>query len=117
MVIPNAREQIIDALVPYIGLVGNRKQTKDLAKNLYYHLTNKHPIHDKLESLSSKDLKWLRRKLHLVMVKGGEIKRYKKPIACYFFEKFPEAPLTNLQRVMEEAGNSDNAGITGIIFN
>ena len=102
MVIPGTRNQVMDALVPYIGLVNSRKGLKDLKKSLYHHLTKNHPIHDALGSLSAKDVRRLRLNLHLDAVKGGYVERNKKVLARYFFEKFPDAPLTNLNRILEE---------------
>ena len=57
MVIPSARNDIFQALVPYVGLVSSRRSDNELKKFLYKQCTEKHPIHDKLDSLSSKEIK------------------------------------------------------------
>ena len=96
------RNEIIEQLSSY-QRVDTQKQTIDLEKKLYKHLVDKHPIHKRLQMLSSKQVKRLHSELNL-KVTARLTKTYQKNIAHYFFIKFEESPLTNLERVITEKG-------------
>ena len=92
------REEIMRGL----GLLGDESQgTEKLGKSLAKNRKKNHPIHRRLQLLSNAQLFALRRNLIPTPFKKDR-KRILTVMANYFFEKFPETPLTNLTRILEE---------------
>ena len=91
------RDQIIEEL----GICNEGRGTEKLRISLAKRLKDKHPIHKKLQSLSSAQLNQMLSNLSLI-VKNRQDDRKRKAISDYFFREFPDAPLTNLIKVMEE---------------
>ena len=101
-----------DEIMEKLGFKANENyRTGQLKGCLAKHLKDRHPIHKKLRSFSDKQLMELCVSLLAKKIKGRD--RKLKAISNYFFKEFPDAPLTNLERIME----GDNAGLTSIIFN
>ena len=106
-----SRSEIIDGLGAMVdGRQGDNKLRNSLAKK--YKM--KHPIHQKLETLAKTELYHLCINLS-IDVKGKDQKRKKKAISDYFFREYPDAPMTNLIKVMEEDAYFAEL-TTGIIF-
>ena len=84
--------------------VDTQSYTVKLKTALYRHLIDNHPIHEKLNSISNFDLKSLHQHLKLKPVSNGSMVRIKKLIAHWFFLKFEENPMTNLEKVLIEKG-------------
>ena len=94
------RNEIIQALTELKGLVRADYSEEVLRKSLAFELKKRHPIHDKLKSLSCGQLFNLASGLSLDVIRRKD--RMIRPISNYFFENFPEAPLNNLKRILEE---------------
>ena len=102
------RNEIMDAL----GVLANEEYKTDvLMKTLAKNLKNHHPIHKKLRALSDPQLMELCVSLFAKKIKGRD--RKLKSISVHFFQEFPDAPLTNLQRIMDE-DSGDNTGSTSM---
>ena len=95
--------------------------TQKLQKSLAKELKKNHPIHKKIKALNKQELKQLYVNLSLPK-RIKFIPRKMKAISDYFFREYPDAPLTNLERVMDEDAyfdqltSSGEARTTSIIF-
>ena len=83
-----------------------------MQKSLAKELKKKHPLHTKVKMLSNSQLFELCSSLNLKVIRR-EKGKMSKLIVDYFFTKFPDAPLTNLNRVMDE--DAYFAELTGIV--
>ena len=94
------KNEIKKALLKCIGLFQDQNKER-LRKSLAKNLKKKHPIHAKVEMMTTDELFQLCSglSLHVTRRESGKMQ---KLIVDHFFEKFPDAPLTNLERVMEE---------------
>ena len=100
------------------GWVRDDYKTPVLMKTLAKELKNRHAIHDKLKILSNCQLAEICRQFSLPVLGQKYRPRMMRAISIHFFEEYPEAPLTNLQRILEEGiTGGANAGPTGIILN
>ena len=99
------------------GLVREDYSDSVLKKSLAKELKNRHAIHDRLKILSPHQLAQVCGQLSL---HGVQKQRYRprmmKAISNYCFRKYPDAPLTNLQKIMESNTDGDNAQSTSNIF-
>ena len=77
------------------------RSTERIGKSLAKNKKKYHPIHRMLHMLSNLQLFHLRRNLVQTPFKKDR-KRILTVMANYFFEQFPAAPLTNLNRILEE---------------
>ena len=84
-----------------IGLANISFNKEALRRSLAKKLKKDHPIHRRLESLSNQELFDLRRNLIQTAFKKDR-KRVLTVMANHFFETFPEAPLTNMERILKE---------------
>ena len=91
------RNEIMTALGPMANTIHD---TKKLKVTLAKRLKDDHPIHKKLKSLSNSLLNKLLANLTLPV--PSHRPRKMKAISDYFFREYPDAPLTNLNKVMEE---------------
>ena len=82
----------------YLVDLGQEKER--LRKTLAKKLKEKHPIHNKLESFTNAKLNEILVNLSLPV--PSHRPRKMKAISDYFFREYPDAPMTNLIRVMEE---------------
>ena len=101
------RDEIILALGPMTDQV---RETERLRKILAKNLKESHHIHKKLRTFSDKELMKMCVSLLAKKIKGRD--RKLKVISDYFFQEFPDAPLRNLERIVEE-----DQLLTSIIFN
>ena len=76
-------------------------ETERLRKTLAQRLKYQHPIHEKIKALNKQEFNQLYFNLSLPK-QIKHIPRKMKAIAEYFFREYPDAPLTNLERVLEE---------------
>ena len=84
-----------------LGIAREEYSTKVLQKTLAKKRKKDHPIHKRLQMLSNQDLFDLRQNLIQTKFKKDR-RRILTVMANYFFENFMEAPLTNLNRILEE---------------
>ena len=92
-----------------LGPMSNEiRETERLRKYLAKILKERHPIHKKLRNFSDKQLMKLCVTLFGKKINGRD--RKLKAISDHFFQEFPDAPLTNLQMIMDE----DNGGNSGL---
>ena len=91
------RDEIMMALGPMTNQV---RETERLRKKLAKQLQQSHPIHKKLGRLTDRELMKLSVSLFAKKINGRD--RKLKAISDHFFQEFPDAPLRNLQRIMEE---------------
>ena len=104
------RNEILTALGP---MANTTHDTKKLKVTLAKQLKDRHPIHKKLKTLSNSLLNKLLANLTLPV--PSHRPRKMKAISDYFFREYPDAPLTNLNKIMEE--DAYFAELTsGIIF-
>ena len=82
------------------GLFDEHQISDKLMKSLAKKLKDRHPIHKKLKTFSNPVLNKLLVNLSLPVPKHRA--RKMKAISNHFFRKYPDAPLTNLKRVMDE---------------
>ena len=94
------RKEIFHRLVKEKGLV-REQSTEQMRKSLAKELKKKHPIHDKVKMLSSTQLFELCTSLNLKVYRR-EKGKMSKLIVDHFFNQYPDAPLTDLERVMIE---------------
>ena len=94
------KNEIRDALLKCIGLF-HGQNTERMRKSLAKNLKKLHPIHAKVKMMTTEELFQLCSNLSLNVVRR-ERGKMSKLIVDYFFIQFPEAPLTNLRRVLEE---------------
>ena len=94
------RNEIKDALLKCIGLF-QHQNTERLRKCIATNWKKKHPIHTKVKMMSSDELFQVCSNLSLG-VRRRERGKMSKLIVDYFFAQFAEAPLTNLERIIEE---------------
>ena len=93
------RKEIMEALMAEGVLANEDYKTEVLMKTLAKNLKNRHPIHKKVETFTNAEL----RKLCISLSLPSKAKdRMRKAIAGYFFREYPDAPLSNLNRVLEE---------------
>ena len=97
VLVPQDRSEIMAALGP---MANQNFSTEKLAKTLAKKLKETHPIHKKIRALSDPQLMNLCVSLFGRKIKGRD--RKMKAISNHFFEEFPNAPLRNLERIMEE---------------
>ena len=105
------RDEII-MLLKHIkfGVVRENYKTSILKKTLAKELKNRHAIYEKLKMLSNWQLAKLCRQFSLC-VRGQKYRpRMMKAVSSYFFEEYPDAPLTNLKRILEEDNADDHFG-------
>ena len=76
-------------------------ETEKMRKSLAFNLKKKHPLCYKVKMLSNSQLFRLCSSLSLNITRR-EKDKMAKLVVDHFFGKFPEAPLTNLKRVMDE---------------
>ena len=95
------RKQIMEGLVKYKGPVSNTGETERMRTTLRIRLKAKHPIHDKLKILTGTQLFVVCRGLSIDVPKRDK-KKMTKLIVDHFFGQYPDAPLTNLQRILKE---------------
>ena len=94
--------EVILMLLKARGWVQKDYKTPVLMNILAKVLKNRHAIHDELKMLSNYQLAELCREFSLP-VKGQKYRpRMIKALSIHFFEDYPDAPLTNLQRVLKE---------------
>ena len=88
--------------------------TEVLRKSLAFHLKKKHPLHDQVGMLTNAQLFGLCVCDSLSLkVTRREKTKMAKLIVDHFFNNYPDAPLTNLQRIMEEDAYFDQ--LTSIV--
>ena len=75
--------------------------TEVMRKSLTFHLKKKHPLHKRVKQLKSAQLFELCHGLS-IRVPRREKAKMEKLVKDHFFSNFPDAPLTNLNRIMEE---------------
>ena len=94
------KNEIKKALLKCIGLFQDQNKER-LRKSLAKNLKKKHPIHAKVEMMTSDELFQLCSglSLHVIRRESGKMQ---KLIVDHFFEEYPDAPLTNLERIMAE---------------
>ena len=102
---------IEEGLMAYLVDLGQEKER--LRKTLAKKLKEKHPIHNKLESFTNAKLNEILVNLSLPV--PSHRPRKMKAISDYFFREYPDAPMTNLIKVMEEDAYFAEL-TTGIIF-
>ena len=102
-----------DEIMFELGNAREEYNTKVLQKTLAKKRKKDHPIHKRLQMLSNQELFDLRRNLIQTAFKKDR-KRVLTVMANHFFETFPEAPLTNMDRIMKE--DDYFAQLTGMIF-
>ena len=91
--------------------------TEALRISLAKKYKDDHPIHRRLKMLSNQRLFDLRRNMIQTSFKK-DVKRVLKVMANHFFETFPDAPLTSLDRILEEdAYFAELTSIVSSIFN
>ena len=90
------RSEIMEEL----GLANQGVNTEKHRKTLAKRLKDKHPIHQKVKKFSNHELNSLLSNLSLPI--PSHRPRKMKAILDYFFREFPDAPLTNLIRILEE---------------
>ena len=96
--------EVILMLLKARGWVQKDYKTPVLMNILAKVLKNRHAIHDELKMLSNSQLAGLCREFSL-SVRGQKYRpRMMKAISSYFFEEYPDAPLTNLQRILVSTG-------------
>ena len=97
-----------------LGPMANEKYgTKQMMTCLAKKLKNEHPIHNKVQLLPN--LFQLCSSLSLQVPKRDN-RKMKKLIVDHFFETYPDAPLTNLNRVLEEDAYFAEPKSIGIII-
>ena len=96
-----------------LGIAREAYKTEVLQRTLAKRRKKDHPIHRRLQMLSNLQLFDLRRNVIPTKFKKDR-KRILTVMANYFFENFMEAPLTNLNRILEE--DSYFANLTGKYF-
>ena len=84
-----------------LGLYNQGQNKEKLRKSLAKKLKDKHPIHKKVKTFTSAQLNMVLSNLSLT-VKNRENQRKMKAISDYFFREYPDAPLSNLERIMDE---------------
>ena len=85
--------------------VTTRYETATLMKSLYKHLVKNHPIHGFLKSLSLAQVKSIHSECGMKLFQTRQSKSvYERAVAHYFFLKYGESPLTNLEKVLIEKG-------------
>ena len=94
------KTEIREALAECVGLFQDQSLQR-LRNSLAKHWKKKHPIHTKVKRMSTDELFQVCSNLSLG-VRRRERGKMSKLIVDYFFTQFAEAPLTNLQRVLEE---------------
>ena len=94
------RNDIVEKLKNF-GLANVTFNREALRRSLAKKLKKDHPIHIRLEMLSNMELFDLRHNLIQTTFKKDR-KRVLSVIANYFFKTFPEAPLSNLDRILEK---------------
>lgn len=88
-------------IITRLGLLVDEGQgTERLGKSLAKQLKQKHPIHNMVVSLTNAELNQICANLSLPIPKHRE--RKMKAISNHFFREYPDAPLTNLEKIMEE---------------
>ena len=95
------------------GMANENYRTSQMIVSLAKKKKDDHPIHRRLKMLSNQRLFELRRNLIQTPFKK-DVKRVLKVIANYFFDTFPDAPLTNLDRIMGE--DAYFAELTSIVY-
>ena len=98
------RNQLVKQLSKY-EKVDTNKSDLELQKKLYKFLIDNHPIHKKLQMLSDKKIENLHSELELKITSKTR-KTYQRDIAHYFFIKFEESPLTNLEITLQKEGTT-----------
>ena len=98
-----------------LGLADQKQGDEKLRKALAKKWKAKHPIHKKVKTFTSAQLNKMLSNLSLT-IKNREDKRKMKAISDYFFSEYADAPLTNLERIMEEDVNAYFAELTSIVY-
>ena len=91
------RNQIKSALGSMVNVGQNMEK---LRKTLAKQRKDQHPIHKMVNSFTNSELNGMLGNLCLPIPKHRP--RKMKAISDYFFREYPDAPLTNLKRVLEE---------------
>ena len=91
--------EIRSRLAEKCGLVPNQNKEK-LRIKLAKTLKKDHPIHKMVKTFSIDKLNDLFASLSLPYEKSKD--RKMKKISDYFFQEYPDAPLTNLERIIAE---------------
>ena len=108
------RNKIIERLESLPVLVNSRYDVEKLRVTLAKNLKKRHPIHKKLKTLTNSELFEISQSLSLVVVRRRD--RMLSAISSHFFNEFPDAPLTNLVRILDEDAYFDEL-TTGIVLN
>ena len=82
------------------ALVNENRNTEPLRRSLAIERKKKHPIHQKVKNLNNAELNKLLANLSLPIPRARP--RKLKAISDHFFREYPDAPLTNLERIMDE---------------
>ena len=93
-----------DYLIPKLGdftIVNEKQSTAILRNQLISHLRNLHPINEKLDGFTNAVIKFLTSKF-VPNASRQVYDRQKRAIANFFFDHFPERPLTELQIKMND---------------
>ena len=98
------RNQLVKQLSKY-EKVDTNKSDLELQKKLYKFMIDNHPIHKRLQMLSDKEIENLHSELKLKITSKTR-KTYQRDIAHYFFIKFEESPLTNLEITLQKEGTT-----------
>ena len=107
------RSEIVEALKKQKGLVKENVNKEQMRKSLATDLKKKHPLHDKVKMLSNDQLFQLCDSLSLD-VPRRENTKMRRLVVNHFFINHPEAPLTHLERVMQE--DAYFAKLTGMYY-
>ena len=84
-----------------LSLADEGQGTEKLRKSLAKKYKDNHHIHKKLGTFTNAELNEMCANLSLT-VPNREDQRKMKAISNYFFREYPDAPLRNLERIMEE---------------
>ena len=91
-----------DEIMAKLGSTSNEAYlTEVLRKSLAFHLKKKHPLHNRVKLLTNAQLFELCHGLS-IKVPRRENAKMVKLVVDYFFSNFPDAPLTNLKKILEE---------------
>ena len=107
------RTEIIEALREEKGLFKEGVSEARLRNSLAVLRKKNHPLHDKVKLLSNDQLFQLCHSLSLDVPRREKAKMARL-VVNHFFSNYPESPLTNLNRVMEE--DTYFAELTGLYY-
>ena len=74
--------------------INQQTRVQVLKRKLESILAKEHPIHEYVNGLDNDVIKMLHGKLQLAKPNSRSVQRLKKPIIDYFFERYPEGPMT-----------------------